>query len=80
MWPVLAAERGYIAQIGAFPKAEELASNWLPSLSVLPAKSVVRFSQAGGLRCDTSAQASESMRRWAQMHLGTRTMMPKPEG
>ena len=80
MWPVLAAERGYIAQIGAFPKAEELASNWLPSLSVLPAKSVVRFSQAGGLRCDTSAEASESMRRWAQMHLGTRTMMPKPEG
>ena len=68
MWAVLAAPRGYIAQVGAFPKAKELSEKWLPSLRVLPQSSVVRYSRADP-RCDTSEDASNRARQWVRRFL-----------
>ena len=71
MWPVLASKRGYIAQVGTFPKALELAGTWLPSLTILDPQTIVRFSQTRSVRCDKDAQASQAMREWARWSLAT---------
>ena len=70
MWPVLASRRGYLVELGAFPKARGLAGGGLlPQLRVLPAEAVVRYSKGHGVACDTSAGAVEKMRQWARLVL-----------
>ena len=77
MWPVLASQRGYIAQLGTFPKANELAGTWLPSLRVLDPATVVRFSDSRGVGCGKDAQSSAAMRQWAQLRLRTATTVER---